>query len=301
MNDFPIGYKNTTCMDTENEELMNNYRTGMDLNKKAEYIKEFKSSVDITRLIGDYSVHRLILVFLVAAAVILIIVLTSDTPKNYWYAIYSLLTVGAFLVFGFIGFKIKKKSRVIKLELFIDFILYSLTKWTIKKVKEVRSENDKRIIIENLISSFYDYTKFKNVRLWYKNLNLHDLYRLVDSPDNQQSLNFSINLFDSVFTKADGTYNEKGVLVVVKIFLPILNVSNNSSICSRSLTLIRKFMIDTQMDVFKSRVVNKRTFTRHEDTMVTKNFLKNSTLLTYLITYGSATMYSRIHRDSLPR
>lgn len=262
-----------------NDESPANYKIAFTLEERTKYIQEFSDYIDMSKFLGDYSMHLIMVVFLIASAAIFFIVIIEGNPDDFWYGIYGGITVGGFIIFGFIGFKIKKKARKVRLEHLIDFIFDRMMIWTRNKLRKTKNEDDKRILIENIVSTFYDYTKFKNVKLWDKNLDLHNLSVIINAKENESSILLSMRLFDLIYTNDDGSYNEGGFLIITKVFLPILNLSSNPTLGSTLLTIIRKFMIDTKMNVFKSKVINKRALTKDDIVLVTNKLFKEQNFL----------------------
>lgn len=258
-------------IDTQNQfEGIDLQGVGLTPQEKRRYTHEFTRYINIERFIGDYSFHFLIVGVIIAVIVIIVITTAIDDIQNFWFGVYAAITVCGIAALTLIGFSIKKRSRKVKLEQLVDYIFYRLISWTNVKLREAKTINDKRILVENLMSIYYDYTKFKEVNLWDRNNNLIELYKLIDNSKSHESINFSLKLFDMFYLNPDQSYNEKGVLVVVKIFLPLLNVSTDPHVCNTILKFIKKFMKDTKMNVFKSRVLNKTSLVRQEEVVVTK-------------------------------
>lgn len=243
--------------------------------QKRRYVEDFTKYIHISRFIGNYAVPFFVLSVLIAAVVIIILVSTIDHIKGFWFGVYVAIAATSIVVLTLAGYNIKKRYKRVPLERMIDYIFYRLISWTGMQLRKTKNINDKRILIENLLTIFYDYAKFKEINLWDRDENFNGLYKIIDAPKNQESIHLSIQLFTLLYKNLDQTYNEKGVLVIVKIFLPLLNISSNVHVCNAILSLIKKFMKDTQMNVFKSKVVNKTSLTRREEVIVNKSIFQH--------------------------
>lgn len=270
---------NIENIDTEVAQLYPNNNIDIQMlemtqDQRKKYIKEFTEFIDIETFIGNYSIHFILLLFLLSGAIILILIAIIDEPEDYWYIIYSVMTFIGFLIFGYIGYKIKRKQRKVMLETFIDYIFYRLMVWTKQKIRQTSDVNEQRILIENLMSTFYDYTKFKGIKLWNKDLDLQYIYDIIDASKNQKIIDTSLELFDKKFKSEKGLYMDSGVLIVLKIFMPILYLSSNPYICNKLLGITRNFMQDTKMNVFSSKVVTKKSLIKKEIIIVRRDMFK---------------------------
>ena len=241
---------------------------------KNEYIKEFSEYLNITSFIGDYAIELILLAFFIIAIVIIVLVFTYDKLDEYWYITLTIVSLAIFVIVGFIGYKIKKKMKKTTLEVLIDYVFYKLINWTKMKTDKTNKINEKRILLENLMNTFYDYTKFRDMKLWDLELDLFTLYKLIDSPTSHKAILLSLDLFKKVYTDKKGKYSEKGVLIIIKVFLPLLHLSRNAVLCSKILSTLKRFMLDTRMNVFMSKVVNTKNFDPKEKIYVTKKIFK---------------------------
>ncbi len=121
------------------------------------------------------------------------------------------------------------------------------------------------------MSSFYDYIQHKRHSIWDNKSKTKKFNKLLKNQDFVESIRLSLALFKVVF-KNDDKFTKKGVLLLIKIYQPLILLSNNSGVCEYIYKLDKQFLYDTKINPSEFYQVQINPINLEEKVYIYKDF-----------------------------
>lgn len=241
-------------MTKQAQELIEKHQLVIDTDTRKHLVAEFYDFLNIQALLGNYLVQGLVGSLCVVAIVIIILASLVREVDGWVYALYACVGLVVIVLSAFFGYHKTKMNRARRRKRITAYVIRKLVFWSQMKLEKEQDLKARRIIFENLMNCLFDYSKFDRDS-FNKDIHLHhQISDIINSPRNFAPLLLVLHLFKLVFFKLTNRYDERGVLVLMKILGPVLTYSTNDVLNNAIHDVIRGFVDQTKINFYTSKL-----------------------------------------------